>query len=340
MGSNQDHIEIALMGLGNVGKNFLSILSRNNRSITRKTGKEIRITFASDSQSIISSRDGLPAEKLLKAKEGGKLKDSWKEARMDDLYADSPDIIVDMTPATPDGLFGKELYSTAFKHGIDIVTANKSPLAMHWTDVMNSARINKRRIRYEATVAGGTPLFNLVDYSLMPVEIVRIRGIVSMTVNYVLDRMLHNLDFEQSIRMAQREGIAETNFHDDTLGTDSARKTVIVADSIFGANISLKDLDYDGVESISDRIDEMKRSGERYRIVSDVYRKGNEVLASSKLQQMEPLDPLVTLGTSSLCYLLETTDGSKYFVGNIRDGPLETASAVLNDVMLLSREIV
>lgn len=336
--NDQDRVSIAVMGVGNVGKNFLSLLSRNQKGIRRKAGKEIVVSFASDSNGIYSVRSAINTEMLLRAKEDGKLRETGKKVDMEDVLEESPDIIVDMTPATPDGLFGMGMYVSAFKRGIDVVTANKSPLAMHWSEVMNSARINGRRIRYEATVAGGTPLFNLIDYSLMPVEIVRVRGIVSMTVNFVLDRMLHNLDFEQSIRMAQREGIAETNFHDDTLGIDSARKTVIMSNSIFGSNISLSDIEFDGVENLSDRIDEMKKSGDRYRIVSDVYRKGTEILASSKLQSMEPLDPLVSLGTSSLCYLLETTDGSKYFVGNIRDGPLETASAVLNDVMLIARQ--
>ena len=230
--NDQDRVSIAVMGVGNVGKNFLSLLSRNQKGIRRKAGKEIVVSFASDSNGIYSVRSAINTEMLLRAKEEGKLRETGKKVDMEDVLEESPDIIVDMTPATPDGLFGMGMYVSAFKRGIDVVTANKSPLATHWSEVMNSARINGRRIRYEATVAGGTPLFNLIDYSLMPVEIVRVRGIVSMTVNFVLDRMLHNLDFEQSIRMAQREGIAETNFHDDTLGIDSARKTVIMCSNL------------------------------------------------------------------------------------------------------------
>jgi homoserine dehydrogenase len=329
---------IALIGVGNVGRSFLYVLDRNFRNITRKTGRNLKIVFASDSHGSYSNPEGFKTMDLLEAKQKGHMDRVGRRVSMDDLFSDIPHMVVDMTPATPDGLFGFDLYKRSFSAGADVVTANKSPLAMQWSDVMNAARVNGRRIRYEATVAGGTPLFNLLDYSMMPIEVIRIRGIVSMTVNFVLDRILHNLDFDQSIRMAQKDGIAETNFHDDTLGIDSARKTVIIANSIFESNLSLKDIKYEGVENLSDRIDEMKRSGDRYRIVSDVYRKGNEVFASSLINTMEPLDPLLSLGTSSLSYLLETTEGSKYFVGNIRDGPLETATAVLNDVMILAKE--
>lgn len=338
MDSDRKEFTIALMGLGNVGRNFLSLLDRNYRNVARKTGRNLKIIYAADSSGIYTKEAGIEPKKLLLAKERGELGKTLYSVKTDDIFTSVPDLLVDMMPATPDGMSGRDLYLKAFKNGVDVVTANKSPLAMHWSDVMNAARINGREIKYEATVAGGTPLFNLINYSLMPVEIIRIRGIVSMTVNFVLDRLLHNLDFDQSIRMAQKEGIAETNFHDDTRGVDSARKTVIIANSIFNANMSLNDITYEGVEDLDDRIAEMKKSGERYRIVSDVYSKGKDVIASSRINVMEPLDPLVSLGTSSLCYLLETTDGSKYFIGNIRDGPLETAAAVLNDVMLMARE--
>ncbi|MEM0156101.1 MAG: homoserine dehydrogenase [Thermoplasmataceae archaeon] len=338
MKNNFPEYRIALMGLGNVARSFLYVLDKNFKTISRKTGKNLKIVYASDSKGVYNKPDGFKPIDLLEAKQKGRMDLVGKKISTEDLFSGAPDVVVDLTPATPDGIFGLDLYKRSFGSGADVVTANKSPLAMQWSDVMNAARINGRRIRYEATVAGGTPLFNLLDYSMMPVEVIRIRGIVSMTVNFVLDRLLHNLDFSQSVKMAQKEGIAETDFHDDTMGIDSARKTVIIANAVFGSNLSLRDIKYDGVETLSDRIGEMRRSGDRYRIVSDVYRKDNEVFASSLINSIEPLDPLVSLGTSSLSYLLETTEGSKYFIGNIRDGPLETASAVLNDVMILARE--
>lgn len=331
-------VKISLVGLGNVGKRVLQIIRDANEGLKERSGEPIMVVSVSDSSHTVYSENGLDISKILEAKKKGDIRESgYRELVFDEVMDIESDVIVDVASATKDGIFGRDLYISAFRKGKDVVTANKSPLALHWEKIMEECEQNGRRIRYESTVAGGVPLFNLREFSLMPSEILEFRGVVSSSVNIILDSVLNGRSFESSVQYAIEQGIAETDYHDDTLGLDAARKTVILANSLFGTNLTLNDIMYEGVEGNTDRVNSIRAKGGKHRVVANIRRDGRRVLVFSGIQEIADSDPLSALKEHSLGYTVRTDMNGEILVVGIEDTPLETASGVVNDIAILIR---
>ncbi|WP_393971976.1 homoserine dehydrogenase [Oxyplasma meridianum] len=322
---------ISIMGVGNVGKGILSIIQRMKEE--GQLNEDFRVISVSDSRGTVFDDGGINPKKILEAKEHGNIfLSGYSKMDTEDVLSLKSDIIVDVSPATRDGKLGRDLYMESFSQGKQVVTANKAPLSFFWKEIMNKAASSGLEIRYESTVAGGVPLFNLRDYCLLPSAVVDFRGIVSSTVNYILRKMRSGMDFNHALEEALKLGIVEANFRDDTDGIDSARKTVILANSLFGSSLTLNDIKYQGVDENTNFED---AAGDQ-RIIASVGISEGKVRAGSMLENLGEEDPLATLKHQSLGYVMKTGFSGDIFVAGLRDGPIETASGVVNDILLLS----
>ncbi len=325
-------VTVSFLGLGNVGLNALRIIDSYNRKKAEQEGVFIEVNAVSDSRAAIGG-DRLDTGKIIKSKENGNLMETgYRSVDRDWIIESGSEIIVDAMPASRDGGRELELYTAAMNHGKNIVTANKSGLANHWKEIMNTAKASGRSIRYEATVAGGVPLFSMVDFSLSPSEVTGFRGIVSLTVNYFLRRMASGEKFGDILHDAMKLGILEADYHDDTMGIDAARKSVILANSIFKTNYTLKDVRYSGVENLSD--EEISRFTKNTRIVTSVERMDGRIVASSVPVNLAEGDFLLKIGEKGLGYQVSTDSNGTVNVMDDYDGPYETAGAVVNDIIL------
>ncbi len=331
-------MDISLIGLGNVGTRVLQIIKDAGTGIGIRSGEEIRVISASDSKCTVFSDVGLDLARVLDAKREGDLRKSGYETiEQSELMGLDTNALVDVSSATPDGVSGRDLYMSSFSAGKDVVTANKAPLALHWKQIMEAASRSGRRIRFESTVAGGVPLFNLRDYTIIPSEVLEFRGVVSSSVNIILADLIAGKDFDSSVKYAIQQGIAETNYHDDTLGLDAARKTVILANALFGQNLTLNDISYEGVENNEDTVERLRKAGGVHKVLSHIVREGDKVSVESSIEPIGEGDPLRALGPESLGYTMRTTMNGEVLVVGIEDTPLETASGVVNDIALLSK---
>jgi|ACXJ01.1.fsa_nt_gi homoserine dehydrogenase len=331
-------MRVSILGLGNVGKGLLRILS--DRGTSQKfreiSGKDIEIVSVSDSTGTYLS-EGLAPEKILDIKLQNNISRSLERMGMDGIFSMEPDVIVDLSPASKDGRRELGIYKKAFSMNISVVTANKSPLALHWKELNEARQGSESIFLHEATVAGGLPLFSLISGSVLPSEILEFRGVVSLTVNMVLSKMRTGSSFESAVKTCQEEGVAEADYKDDTDGVDAARKTVILANSIFGSSLSLKDLKFGGVKD-AQSIEGWKDG--RVKIVSTIRKENGELHVSSGPEMLLPGDPLLSLGEMSMGYTIKTNFSGTITVQSAKDGPIETASGVCNDLFLVGKEIV
>lgn len=331
-------VKISLIGLGNVGKRVLEIIADSRERLEKEMEEPLFVLSASDSKYTVYDQSGLDPKKILESKSAGDIRESgYQEGLVDEILDLKPDAIVDVSSATPDGVLGRDLYISAFSKGVDVVTANKAPLALHWEQIMEEKERSGRRIRYESTVAGGVPLFNLRDFTIIPSEVLEFRGIVSSSVNIILRDVTEGKDFQAAVDYAIKAGIAETNYHDDTLGIDAARKTVILANALFDTNLTLNDISYEGVEGNSDKVSSLRHKGGKFRVVSNIKREGMRVSVFSGIQEIKDGDPLNVLGDNSLGYTVRTDKNGELLVVGLEDTPMETASGVVNDIALLAK---
>jgi hypothetical protein len=122
---------------------------------------------------------------------------------------------------------------TALLHGMDLVLANKRPIAGRRAAseaLWQTARARGRRILHEATVGAGLPIidtYHKLTESGDRVE--RIEGLLSGTLGYVLSEVGDGTPFSRAVRSAMRLGYTEPDPRDDLSGVDVGRKALILA---------------------------------------------------------------------------------------------------------------
>ncbi|MCL5665794.1 MAG: homoserine dehydrogenase [Candidatus Thermoplasmatota archaeon] len=324
-------MRICILGLGNVGKNLLEIMQEFSNYHRQICGESMEIVCVGDSRHTIVSGEPMDIGRILYYKKIGDLWSSGYDAiERQDLFQHDFDVLVDLSTASRTGEPGKKLYEEAFRNGRDVVTANKSPLAMHWNSIMDNAKKSGRRIRFEATVAGGLPLFNFIEYSLSSSPVIYMRGIVNGTGNYVLHLLRQGNNLDEAISHAQKIGIAEADPSIDIDGFDNAWKASIIANFVSGGKFSFRGFHFGGIR------EELHGEKKRIRLISEVRMDDGEIHVFAGMRELELGDPLLNLPGDSLGYIASSGTNS-VVVTELHDGPRETASAVMNDLILLSK---
>jgi homoserine dehydrogenase len=135
--------------------------------------------------------------------------------------------------------------------------------------------------------------------------------------------------FEQALKEAQQQGYAETDPTNDVEGYDSACKVVILANSIFGRNATLKDVEITGITSInSDAVALAQNNGMVIRLIGEVSATKLEV-APRLIPRGHPLSLPGTLNTAEII----TEYAGPITVSGVGAGGPETASAILSDII-------
>jgi aspartokinase/homoserine dehydrogenase 1 len=122
-----------------------------------------------------------------------------------------------------------ELYARAAGSGVAVVTANKrlpaGPLE-GWRRLTGPTR----RLYCETTVGAGIPVLRaLRDLIETGDSVIRIEGLVSGTLGFVLDAVSQGQPLSRAVRDAWEHGYTEPHPGEDLSGTDVARKALILA---------------------------------------------------------------------------------------------------------------
>ena len=233
------------------------------------------------------------------------------------------DVYVDLRTASLDGRMEMETYRQQMESGKSIVTANKSGLANYWPEIMAASRTTEKPILYEATVAGGLPIFSMIRHSAGYFPVTSFRGIVNLTANFILKKMASGSSFESAAMEAMKLGIAETNMDDDLSGKDSARKAVILSNSLFGKNLRLSGIDFSGIRSDS------ISNGMLLVIIEG----GDHFSLRSGVVELNDSDPFLSMKPTAMAAEIGFMGRAGISISEEFDGPLETASAVLSDII-------
>ncbi len=228
-------INVGLLGLGTVGGGTLTVLRRNAEEITRRAGREIRVTMAA-------------VRNLEKAKAiAGDL--TLTTNANDVVNNPDIDIVVELiggySPA-------KELVLKAIANGKHVVTANKALLAVHGTEIFKAAQEKGVMVAFEAAVAGGIPIIKALREGLTANRIEWIAGIINGTTNFILTEMRDKgLAFDTVLAEAQRLGYAEADPTFDIEGVDAAHKLTIMAAIGFGIPMQFDKAYTEGISKLT-----------------------------------------------------------------------------------------
>ena len=187
-------INIAVIGLGQIGIYLLNELNNKKKEIELKTGKKINVVAISAKD--INKKRRFKINKKLFFKNPF---DIFKKKKIDILF----EVI-----GQSDGV-SKKIVETALMNKIHVITPNKALISKHGDYLTKLAEENNVNLEFEASVAGGIPILKTIKEGLATNKISKVYGILNGTSNYILSEMENSNDnFSNVLKKAQKLGYA------------------------------------------------------------------------------------------------------------------------------------
>jgi homoserine dehydrogenase len=351
-------VKLCLLGFGSVARALCELLAAQERALEERHGLRVLITAAGTRRGSLLAPAGLTPAEVLSAVRDGPAPPQKPQPAPDLLAASGADVLVELTvmgdlsrvaagasfrPAATDHVL------EAFHLGMDVVTANKGPVAWSWPEVAAAAARSGHRIRFESAVMDGLPVFSLLEFTLPDCELLGFEAVFNGTTNFIIDAMGAGRTFDEALAQTQAEGYAEADPGNDIDGWDAASKAAALANVAMGAGITPADVERESLRDVPlERILQARRDGKRLRLVSTVWREpagGGEapqagpVRARQRAEELDIDHPLAAIGGESLGALLHTDLMADVLVSERHALVPQTAYGVYADLLHLCRTI-
>jgi len=233
----KNNINIAIVGLGQVGIYLLNELKKKKNKIELKIEKKINIVAVSARN--INKKRRFKVNKKIFYKNPLEI---FNKTKVDILFE---------AIGLSDGI-SKKIVETALKNKIHVITANKALISKHGDYLAKIAEDNNVNLEFEATVAGGIPILRTIKEGLATNKIFKVYGILNGTSNFILTEMENSNDsFINVLQKAQKLGYAEPgNPKLDLNGFDAFAKVRILSSLAFNTKISKHECLIEGIEKI------------------------------------------------------------------------------------------
>ena len=233
----KNDINIAVVGLGQIGNYLLNELKDKKKEIKLLTGKNINVVA-------ISAKNKNKKRKF-KINKNIFYKNPFKI-----LNHKKIDILFECIGQS-DGI-SKKIVEKALKNKVHVITPNKALISKHGDYLSKIAENKKVNLEFEASVGGGIPILRTIKEGLSTNVITKVYGILNGTCNYILSEMdKTNDNFKNVLKKAQTLGYAEPGDPKlDINGYDTLAKVRILSSLAFKKKISRNNLLMEGIEFI------------------------------------------------------------------------------------------
>lgn len=314
-------LRVALAGCGVVGSSLLRLIEENEAALAAEHGLRFEVVGVLV-RDLERDRPHLPRRELL-------------TDRPEVLIETDADLVVEALGGIQPAL---GLARETLRRGKRFVTANKALIAAHGSELLRLAAQSGGGLDFEAAVGGGLPLIRTLRDSLPETGVVRIRGILNGTSNYILTRLSEGAAYEEALADAQAAGFAEADPSRDLDGRDIADKMAILSWLAFGISPEAVHPVRTGILPDPERLVRAAAAfGRVVRLVGDASL-GDEGVSVS-------VEPVAVHATSELGRIrnernwvqVETQWNGVLQVSGPGAGGLPTASAVLADMVRPAR---
>tara|TARA_B100000963_G_scaffold347456_1_gene353821 strand:+ start:12988 stop:14271 length:1284 start_codon:yes stop_codon:yes gene_type:complete len=256
-------LNIAIIGLGNIGSYLYKYLNDNKKILTEKNNCLPLIKYVS--------------AKNKKRKRNIKIqKSQWLNNYLEATKLKDVDLIIELIGGSEGP--AKKLVFNALKNKKHVITANKALIAKYGDQLAKIAEKNKVNLEFEASVCGGVPIIRSLKEGLIANKISKIYGIFNGTSNYILSSMdKENKSFNEVLIKAQKLGFAETNPASDLNGDDVSSKLKILSSLCFNSFLN-NNIYVEGIKKIDKTdIDNANKLGYKIKLLGFAEHLNNKI---------------------------------------------------------------
>ena len=188
--------KLAFIGFGVVGQGLTEILLEKKDMLAEKYDFHYVVVAVSDiMKGSVYDENGLDMKRILSLIKKGKKIDEYPTGMkglnsIDTIKNTNADIIIEITYTdVKTGQPALEHIHTAIESGKHVVSTNKGPVVKEVSSLIKKAAEHHVHYGFEGVVLAGTPVLNLVKYTLAGNNITGFKGILNGTTNYILTRM-------------------------------------------------------------------------------------------------------------------------------------------------------
>ena len=316
-------INIAIIGLGNIGSYLYDYLTKNKTILSKKNNCVPNILYVS--------------AKNKKKRRNLKIKSSkWLNNYLDATKKKNIDLIIELIGGAEGP--AKKLVFESLRKGKHVVTANKALIAKYGDQLSQIAEKNGVNLEFEAAVCGGVPIIRSIKEGLIANKINKVYGIFNGTSNYILSAMdYENKSFDQVLKKAKILGYAETNPLADLNGDDVSAKLKILSSLCFNSFLNNK-IHVEGIKDIDkEDIDNANKLGYKIKLLGFA-----ELIKNKVYQRVHPTLIKKSSYVASINGVLNAIiiDGKPIGQSIIQGegaGPAATTSALISDISSILR---
>ncbi len=320
---NNNKLNIAIIGLGNIGSYLYKYLQTNKEILSKKNNCIPNIIFVS-------------AKNKNKKRNIRINKKKWLKNYLDATKLKNVDIIVELIGGAEGA--AKKLVFNALKNKKHVVTANKALIAKYGDELSKIAEKNHVNLEFEAAVCGGVPIIRSLKEGLIANKINRVYGIFNGTSNYILSTMdKADKNFVDVLADAKKLGYAESNPLSDLNGDDVAAKLKILSSLCFSSFID-HNIHVEGINFIDKLdIDNANKLGYKIKLLGV-----SEIINNKIYQRVHPTLIKKSSYIASIDGVLNAVivDGKPVGQNVIQGegaGPEATTSALVSDISSILR---
>ena len=333
---------IALVGFGTVARGLIQILSEQRERLLKSDQFEFEVVAVSTrSRGTMYDPQGLSLELLTRLGQANTPFEShlidWDADAM--IRQSNATVIVEL--AHTDLITAEPALThcrAAFETGKHLITGNKGPAALAYSEMKSLSDQNGCAFLNEATVLSGTPVFSFRKHALQGNKILAAKGILNGTTNFILSEMETGSSYEDALNLADSRGYLEADKAADVEGYDAQAKLAILANVLLEIPVELSHVSRKGITHITkEMIQEAKQQGKRWKLIASLKAEAGQVTATVQPEALSLSDPLSQI-SGTLNAITFTTD----LLGDITitgpgAGSLETGYGILSDLLTLNK---
>ena len=316
-------LNIAIVGLGNIGSYLYKYLEKNKRILSEKNNCTPNVLYVSAKNKNKRRSLNIPKKK-------------WLDNYLDSTKKNDIDLVIELIGGSEGP--AKKLVFNALKNRKHVVTANKALIAKYGDQLAEIAEKNKVNLEFEASVCGGVPIIRSLKEGLIANKIQKIYGIFNGTSNYILSSMdKDHKNFLDVLNKAKTLGYAETNPSSDLNGDDVAAKLKILSSLCFNSYLN-NNIHVEGIKNIDkDDIDNANKLGYKIKLLGYA-----ELINNNIFQRVHPTLIKTSSYVAGIDGVLNAViiDGSPVGQSIIQGegaGPTATTSALVSDISSILR---